>query len=230
MADAPNHDQLKEKFRPSDAALDQEVDAALSGVSMEELYAFDKPQPAAVAQGGVAPGYKGARRGKVVSLDKDDVFVDFGGKSQGICPLIQFEEEPKVGDEIEFNVERYDEREGLLILSRKGAAATNVIWENLEVGQIVEGMVTGVNKGGLELEVKGMRAFMPAGQIDLYFQKDISVYIGQKLQAEVTQFEREAKNLILSRRNILEREKEEQRKKLMEELASARAGGGRSGT
>jgi small subunit ribosomal protein S1 len=233
MADTPNleqdKDQYKEKFRPTDTALEQEVDAALAGMSVEELYAFNKPQPVAPATtegaarpsgaaGGVAPGYKGPRRGKIVALNKDDVFVDLGGKSQGICPLIQFEEEPKVGDEIDFIVERYDEREGLLILTRKGAVASNVSWENLEVGQVVEGTVTGVNKGGLELEVKGMRAFMPAGQIDIYFQKDISVFLGQKIQAEVTRFEREARNLVVSRRNILEREKEEQRKKLMEEL------------
>ena len=62
-------------------------------------------------------------------------------------------------------------------------------WENLEVGQIVEGIVTGMNKGGLELDVKGMRAFMPAGQVDLYFNPDISTFIGQKLKAEVTQFD-----------------------------------------
>src|SRR2546421_2676131 len=64
-----------------------------------------------------------------------------------------------------------------------------------------------------------MRAFMPAGQVDLYFNPDLSVYIGQRLKAEVTQFEAHARNLILSRRNILEREKEEAKTKLMEELA-----------
>jgi small subunit ribosomal protein S1 len=64
-----------------------------------------------------------------------------------------------------------------------------------------------------------MRGFMPAGQVDLYFQKDISTFIGQKMKAEVTQFDPRAKNLVLSRRNILEREKEEARTKLMEELA-----------
>ncbi len=236
MSDELKVDQFKEKYRPVDSALEKEVDAALGGVSMEALYAFDKPKPAPAggvtgqggqsghpgavggASGGVAPGYKGPRRGKIVSISKDDVFVDLGGKSQGIAALIQFEEEPKVGDEIDFIVERYDEREGLLILTRKGATASNVSWENLEVGQVVEGVVSGVNKGGLELEIKGMRAFMPAGQIDIVFHKDISVFLGQKLQVEVSRFERESRNLIVSRRNILEREKEELRKKLVEEL------------
>ena len=117
------------------------------------------------------------------------MFVDFGGKSQGIASLVQFEVPPTVGEEMDFHVERYDEREGVLILNRKGATATNVTWDNLEIGQIVEGNVTGMNKGGLELEIKSMRAFMPAGQVDLYFQKDISTFIGQRLKVEVTQFD-----------------------------------------
>jgi small subunit ribosomal protein S1 len=213
-------DEFKQKFRPEDAKLDQEVDAALEGVSIESLYGFDKPQ---VQQPPAEPGAgrKGPKKGRVISVDaaKDEVFVDFGGKSQGVAPFSQFETEPHVGDEIEFNVERYDAREGLLILARKGAAATNVTWENLEIGQVVEGTVTGMNKGGLELQVKNMRAFMPAGQVDIYFNKDLSVYIGQRVKAEVTQFDPHAKNLIVSRRNVLEREKEEAKQKMLSEIS-----------
>ncbi|HEX8911554.1 MAG TPA: S1 RNA-binding domain-containing protein, partial [Humisphaera sp.] len=229
MAEEAKVDQLKEKFRPDESALDQEVDAALSGVAVDQLYGFDKPQPAAPAPagGGDAPanegpreiGGKQVRRGTIVSIGKDDAFVELGGKSQGIVPLIQFAEPPAVGQEQEFLVDRYDDKEGVIVLSVKGAAAANVSWENLEVGQTVEGLVTGMNKGGLELEVKGMRAFMPAGQIDLYFHKDISVFLGQRLTAEVTKFERAAKNMVLSRRNILEREKEEKKKETMKDLA-----------
>src|SRR2546423_1264141 len=225
-------DPLKEKFRPDDSALDKEVDAALSGMSIEDLLGFDNQGPGAAAptgahgaempQGGPAAptgvAARGHRRGRVFRVTKDDVFIDFGGKSQGIAPMQQFETEPKVGEEMDFVVDRYDEREGLLILHPKGAAAANVSWETLEVGQVVEGTVTGMNKGGLELDVKSMRGFMPAGQVDIYFQKDISTFIGQKMKAEVTQFDPRAKNLVLSRRNILEREKEEARTKLMEEL------------
>src|SRR5215217_4083740 len=206
MAKQP--DDYKEKFRPDDAALDAEIEAALGGMSVEALYDATTPQ-ARRQQRGEHPAAegKGFRRGRVMRVTPDDVFIDFGGKSQGIVPHVQFEQEPKVGEEFDFHVERYDEREGLLILTRKGATATNVSWENMDVGQIVEGTVTGMNKGGLELDIKGMRAFMPAGQVDLYFQKDISTYIGQRLQVEVTRFERDARNLVVSRRNILEREK-----------------------
>lgn len=209
--------EYKEKFRPeTDSALDREVDAALKDVSLDDLYAAgpSKPSTADLAR-------KGLRRGKVsrVDIEDDVVFVDFGGKSQGIAPLSQFEQPPTVGEELEFHVERYDEREALLILNRKGAASAHVNWETLEVGQTVEGTVTGMNKGGLEIDIKGMRAFMPAGQVDLYFLKDISTFLGQRLTAEVTQFDRRSHNLIVSRRNVLEREKEEAREKLLAELA-----------
>jgi small subunit ribosomal protein S1 len=211
--DNNTNEAYKEKFRPdADARLDAQIDAALGDVSMDQLYGFDKPQSSEAAQ-------QGSRRGKIVSIDKDDAFVDFGGKSQGIVSLMQFEEPPTVGQEMEFNVERYDPTEGLLILTCKGAAAANVTWENLEVGQIVEGTVTGVNKGGLEVSVKNMRAFMPAGQVDIFHVPDLSQFINQKVTAEVTQFERQGRNIVLSRRNILEREREEKKTKLMEELA-----------
>src|SRR5262245_34317928 len=208
---ARGSDELKQKFRPADN-VDREVEAALEGISLDDLYGSAqsaKPQ--------APPGESGARRGRVISVDakKDEVFVDFGGKSQGVAAFSQFDKEPKVGDEMEFHVERYDSAEGLLILTRKGAAATNVSWETLEVGQIAEGVVTGVNKGGLELTVKRMRAFMPSGKVDICFQPDLSTYLNQKMIAEVTQFDPGARNLILSRRNILEREREEQKKKLM---------------
>lgn len=217
MAKKTFGDEYKEKFRPDESALDREIDAALAGVSLDDLYQQDRSAP---AQPPAAAGsLKGTRRGRIVSVNKDDAFVDFGGKSQGIASMLQFDAEPKVGEEYDFTVDRYDEREGLLILTRKGALATNVSWDNLEVGQVVEGTVTGVNKGGLELEIKGMRAFMPAGQVDLYHVPDLNQFIGQRMQAEVTQFDARAKNLILSRRNVLERQREEQKKKLMEELA-----------
>jgi small subunit ribosomal protein S1 len=214
MAKQP--DEYKEKFRPDTSSLDQELDSALGAISLDDLYGnaeAEKQHPAGETH------TKGMRKGRIVRVTPDDVLVDFGGKSQGLVPMVQFETEPTVGQEMEFNVDRYDAREGLLILSVKGAAAANVTWENLEVGQVVEGTVTGLNKGGLELEVKSMRAFMPAGQVDLYFNPDLSVYIGQRLKAEVTQCDPRSKNLILSRRNILEREKEEAKSKLMEEIA-----------
>jgi small subunit ribosomal protein S1 len=214
---ARSDDPYKEKFRPPvEEKLDREIEQMLGGVEMDALYGLDKSE----SEGQAQSIRKGVHRGRVLSVNQkdDEVFVDFGGKSQGVAPLSQFEEIPVVGSEMEFNVERYDPREGLLILNKKGAAAHNVTWDNLEIGQVVEGVVTGVNKGGLELQVKNMRAFMPAGQVDIYFNPDLSVFLNQKLTAEVTQFDPHAKNLIVSRRNILEREKAEAKEKMLAQI------------
>jgi small subunit ribosomal protein S1 len=219
---AHSNDPLKEKFRPTtDAGIQQELDEAFAGLSMDDLLSQDAPAPTQKGDGGGQTAHgKQVKTGRIVSIGKEDVFVDFGGKSQGVVSLLQFEDvEPVVGLEMDFVVDRYDATEGLLVLNRKGAAVSNASWETLDVGQVVEATVTGVNKGGLECDVKGMRAFMPAGQVDLYFNPDLSTLIGQKFPAEVTKFEREAKNLVLSRRVVLEREKEEKRKVLIEELA-----------
>ncbi len=114
------------------------------------------------------------------------MFVDFGGKSQGIAKLSLFEKEPKVGDEMEFNVERYDASEGLLILGQKGAANQNVTWENVEVGQIVEGMVTGVEQGWAWKSPSGMRRVhaVRAGGY-LFPAGSLNTFLNQKVKAEV---------------------------------------------
>jgi len=236
---AKQDNEYRQKFRADlDPALDREIDEALGDMSIEDLMrSNDAPPPPSAAPAtahastsaaatahpeaaAVVRAVQRTRRGKVIRVTPDEVFVDFGGKSQGIAPMQQFEDqEPQVGQEYDFIVDRFDAREGLLILSRKGATATHVTWENVEVGQIVEGTVTGMNKGGLEVDVKNMRAFMPAGQVDLYFQKDISTLIGQRVRAEVTHFDAHARNLVISRRNVLEREREEARQKLLAELA-----------
>src|SRR5215216_5523474 len=107
-------DQYKEKFRPdSDSALERELSDALGDVSLEKLYGFDKPQEKQ-EPGTEQLAAKGLRKGRIVSIGKDDLFVDLGGKSQGIASLTQFETIPNVGEEMEFHVERYDPREGLL--------------------------------------------------------------------------------------------------------------------
>ena len=213
---AKSDDQYKETFRPgSDPALEKEISDALGDMSIESLYDVQTSRPAA------ATAAKGMRHGRIarIDIDKNEVLVDLGRKDQGVVPLNQFEKEPQVGLEMDFVFVRRDAKEDILILGVPGAKATNVNWENLDVGQIVEGTVTAVKeKGGLEVDVKGMRAFMPASQIDVYFVQDISTFLGQRILAEVTQFERGSRNIILSRRNVLEREREQKKKEFFETI------------
>jgi small subunit ribosomal protein S1 len=220
----PKHHQpqYKEIFRPeADTDLDRQIDAALEGISLDALYEQPAKAPPDAALSPAAPGAKSARRGRILRVEKEDIFVDFGGKSLGVISHLQFldKEEPKIGQEMEFIVDRYDPAEGLIILSLPGVASKNVSWDNLEIGQVVEGNITGSNKGGLEMDVKGIRAFIPAGQVDLYHVPELADYVGQRVTAEVTQIDRASRNLILSRRNVLEREKEAAKTELLKELA-----------
>ncbi|MBY0309373.1 MAG: S1 RNA-binding domain-containing protein, partial [Phycisphaerales bacterium] len=169
------------------------------------------------------------RKGKVVSVGPTDIFIEFGPKELGVVPRSNYERQgeqgqedasvmPKAGDEIEVVVERFEKDEGLFICSRPGQVV-KAAWEMLEVGQVVEARVTGVNKGGLELEVAQHRAFMPAGQVSLDRVADLSVFIGEKFPCEIVQVDhRGAGNIVLSRRNMLKQEREEKAAKLKETL------------
>src|SRR6185437_8805690 len=113
---------------------------------------------------------------------------------------------------IEVRVDHFDTAEGLLILSLKGAAV-EASWENLKKGLIVEARVTKVNKGGLDVEVDGIRGFLPIGQIDINRVDDASIYVTHKFKVIVTEANQREKNLVVSRREVLEQERAEQREK-----------------
>jgi ribosomal protein S1 len=205
-----------------DAALQREIDEALAGLSVEEMVgATGGPVRESVAAGMRAP-----RKGRVMRVHGGDVFVEFGPNSQGVCPLVQFDEPPAVGQEEAFVVERLDAFEGLLILSRPGAVQ-KVDWGTLAVGQVVEARCTGMNKGGLEMEVAHQRGFMPAGQIDIRPLPDISVLLGEKFPCKIIELRKEKGRLILSRRAVMLEQREQQRGEL---LAGLEAGQNRIAT
>jgi ribosomal protein S1 len=124
----------------------------------------------------------------------------------------------EVGQEYEFIYKGYDAREGLVLLARKGAVQHGA-WETLSQGDTVEAVVTGVNKGGLELKVGTTRAFMPAGQVDTKFHQDLSVFLNQKLSVRVLKVDRDDHQILLSRRAILEEEEAKKAELTWSELA-----------
>ena len=207
----------KEKFTPpTDPAVQAQLDE-LGDVNLDNLYGFDKPGAAEQTNLKI----RGMQTGSVLRIDvpKDEVLVELTGKMQGIARFSQFLSEPKLRDVVEVNVERFDPREGLYICTPKGAASQNTDWDSLSVGSIVEGVVNGMNKGGLEIKIGNLRGFMPLGQIDIEFHKDVSVFLAQKLTVEVTQVDRESHRLVVSRRKIIEREREANREKMLEQVA-----------
>lgn len=160
------------------------------------------------------------RTGHVVSVGPTDIFVEFGPKELGVVERIQFadHELPKVGEELQVVINRYEASESLYICSRPGAVQ-KADWEALEPGQTVEARVTGVNKGGLELEVAGHRAFMPASQVSLDRVGDLSVFVGEKLTCQVSRIDRAGKgNIVLSRRDVLQAERAEKASALRDTL------------
>lgn len=196
-----------------DAKLEAEIEAALGDQSVWDM--LDEAE----RPGGFGPPRpdRTPRTGTVVSVHGDDVIVEFGPKSQGLSSLEQFDEPPKVGDRLEFIVERFDKKEGLLILSRKGAVS-RAQWESLDVGQVVDARCTGTNKGGLEMEIAQHRAFMPASQVDLRHIADLERFVNEKLRCEVIELDRRTGRIILSRRAILEVERAARREEVLANL------------
>jgi small subunit ribosomal protein S1 len=151
-------------------------------------------------------------KGTIVTLGKDAVFVDLGGKAEGQLDRAQVSDNEgkllvKVGDVIEARVA--SDAGGVLSLRTKlgrGPEARAELAQAQELGIPVEGLVTEVVKGGLSVDVAGVRGFCPASQIDTRFVEDLSVYVGQRLTFRITRYE--ARNLVLSRRALLEEENE----------------------
>ena len=221
---ASSGDPAPARAKPTiDASLQQEIDSALAGMSIDEM--FDDAGPA-VRAGGSAPGLRTTRRGTIVRIHSGDVFVEFGPKSQGVCPLSHFDEPPAAGTSHEFVVERLDAFEGLLILSLPGVVQ-KADWGSLAVGQVVEARCVGMNKGGLEMEVAHHRGFMPAGQVDIRSVPDISIFLGEKFPCKVLELRKDKNRLVLSRKAAQLAEREAAREQI---LATLEAGQVRTAT
>ncbi len=165
----------------------------------------------------IEPGSK--LTGTVVAMADEDVFVELDAKSQGLLSRSQFgkKEKIEVGRRIDVVVDKFDNDAGLYVLFRKGAIQ-RATWTNLSVGAAVEGRVTGLIKGGLEIDLKGIRAFMPGSQADLIPMKDVSTLLNEVVQCEVVELDRRGKNVIVSRRKWMEKNRAAKREALLKEL------------
>ena len=208
----PIENKYKKFTHDLDEKLQAEIEAALGDMSLEDMLdVADKPKPSSSGE------LQELKSGTIVSIQDNDIFVEFGPKSVGICPRKQFDNPPTVGERLQFIVERYDAKEGLLLLSREGAVR-KAAWESLQVGQVIEARCTGTNKGGLEMDVANHKAFMPAGQVDLRHIEDLAVYVGEKMPCEIIELDKYRGRIILSRKSTMEVEQTRLREKLLEEL------------
>lgn len=209
---------------PTEAEIAAEVDAATGGQSMDQLMAEDeKAEQQKLAEQGEeeAPVHHELRRGRITAIRGEDVFIDVTGetgKLQGVVPLQQFDRPPRIGSIMDFVVDHVDEAQGLMFLSREGAISRTT-WDTIHKGTVVEARVTGHNKGGLELELIGnIRAFMPASQVDLHHIDDFEPFVGQKVEATVTEVDRKHKKVMLSRRAHIEQTRKAAKEKLLATL------------
>ena len=168
-------------------------------------------------------------RGKVVRVDKDEVLVDIGYKSEGVIPVSELSirrsvnpaDEVNLGDEIDALVMTKEDADGRLILSKK-RARFEMAWKRIEgaaeSGEPVEGTVIEVVKGGLILDL-GVRGFLPASLVDIRRVQDLDEFMSQTLRCKVIELNRSRNNVVLSRRAVLEEERREMRQAILDRLS-----------
>ncbi|MCH2141087.1 MAG: S1 RNA-binding domain-containing protein, partial [Phycisphaerales bacterium] len=152
----------------------------------------------------------------------EEILVEFGPRTSGICALSAFETAPALGSKHTFTIDRRDVDDDMLILSRKGSIS-KAKWTDITQGQVIEAMCTGTNKGGLDMEVSGHKAFMPAGQVDLRHIPDLSDFVGKKFPCEVMELDRQRDRMVLSRKSVLHAERKQQRDELMATLQTGQS-------
>jgi small subunit ribosomal protein S1 len=158
-------------------------------------------------------------KGRILQRRPNEVLIDIGYKSEGVISLSEFEESDAlaVGDEVEVLLERLENDEGMVVLSKEKAAQKQN-WEKIvkifNEGGLITGKVKAVVKGGLMLNV-GVEAFLPGSQVDIIAPKDLRVYEGKTLECKIVKLNEERKNVVLSRRELIEAERAEKRSKLL---------------
>ncbi len=167
--------------------------------------------------------------GTVVRVDKDEVLVDIGYKSEGVIPVAELSirrsvnpaDEVNIGEEIDALVLTKEDAEGRLILSKK-RARFELAWKQIEgaaeSGEPVDGRVIEVVKGGLILDL-GVRGFLPASLVDIRRVQDLDEFLGRELRCKVIELNRSRNNVVLSRRAVLEDERKEQRQAILDRLS-----------
>ena len=159
--------------------------------------------------------------GRILEIQPQVVLVDIGYKSEGAIPVSEFEDEEfAVGDEIEVLLERLENDEGMIVLSKEKAAHKQN-WDKIAKvfhdGGLVKGKVKAVVKGGLMVNV-GVEAFLPGSQIDIIPPKDLTEYVGNVYDFKIVKLNDERKNVVLSRREVIEAERSLERQKFLEEV------------
>ncbi|MDO5572219.1 MAG: 30S ribosomal protein S1 [Bacteroidales bacterium] len=161
--------------------------------------------------------------GTVISMNKREVVVNIGYKSDGIIPLNEFRYNPEltVGDKVEVYIESQEDKKGQLVLSHKKARATRS-WDRvnsaLENDEIIKGFIKCRTKGGMIVDVFGIEAFLPGSQIDVKPIRDYDVFVNKTMEFKVVKINQEFKNVVVSHKALIEAELEQQKKDIIAKL------------
>ncbi len=162
-------------------------------------------------------------QGKVISMNKREVVVDIGYKSDGIVSLNEFRYNPelKIGDEVDVYIESLEDKKGQMILSHKKARATRS-WERVNEAllnnEIIKGFIKCRTKGGMIVDVFGIEAFLPGSQIDVKPIRDYDVFVGKTMEFKVVKINQEFRNVVVSHKALIEAELEQQKKEIISKL------------
>ncbi len=163
--------------------------------------------------------------GRVVSVDEKYVIVDIGFKSEGIVQTNEFPDEVvknlQPGDEVDVFLDKVEDQEGQLILSRRKADilhAWETIEESSETGKVLEGYIKRRIKGGMVVDIMGIDAFLPGSQIDVRPVRDFDAYVGKTMEFQVVKLNMQAENVVVSHRALIESDLEEQRQEILETI------------
>ncbi len=161
--------------------------------------------------------------GTVISMNKREVVVNIGYKSEGVVSLNEFRYDPdlKIGDKVEVYIESQEDKKGQLVLSHKKARALKSwdrVNESLEKDEIIKGYIKCRTKGGMIVDVFGIEAFLPGSQIDVKPIRDYDIYVGKTMEFKVVKINHEFKNVVVSHKALIEAELEQQKKEIIAKL------------
>ena len=205
---------LLKEFDIDELEIDQQVTAALGDTTEEEMLTTIDQSVTDIETGKILTG-------TIVNHYGDDVVIEVGLKSEGTVSVGEFEGKPfQIGDKIEVMLESVENDSGLVLLSKRKAdriRGWERILENYQEGDTIKGIASRRIKGGLLVDV-GVPVFLPASQVDVRRPGDISVYIGQELEAKILKIDRERRNIVISRRKLMEETRESARTALLSEI------------
>ena len=198
VPDSEIEKQLAEAFGQADeAALEQAVDATLPDLDENKIL-----------------------KARVIGISGNDVIVDIGLKSEGLVDLGEFEQPPEPGTEINVLLEAVDDETGMIVLSKRRADRIlnwKRIVETHTEGDVVRGKVLRKIKGGLLVDI-GVPVFLPASQVDIRRPADVDVYVGREIEAKILRIDKARRNIVISRRKLIEEQRAKAKEKLMAEI------------